>query len=42
MKKIVLFFVIVLSACGTLFSGANQDISFDSNIKGVKIIWPVV
>lgn len=26
-----------LSACGTLFSGGNQDISFDSNVKDVKV-----
>ena len=37
MKKYLLFSLILLSACETLFSGTNQDVSFDSNIKGVKI-----
>ena len=37
MKKYLLFSLILLSACGTLFSGTNQDVSFDSNVKGVKI-----
>lgn len=37
MKKIVLFGALLLSACGTVFNGTEQDISFDSNLKGVKI-----
>lgn len=39
MKKIVLYtaLILTLSACGTLFSGSTQDISFDSNQKDVKI-----
>ncbi len=39
MKKLVLFaaLILTLSACGTLFSGSTQDISFDSNQKNVKI-----
>ena len=27
----------ILSGCGTIFSGSTQDISFDSNVKGVEI-----
>lgn len=37
MKKTVLFGALLLSACGTVFNGTEQDISFDSNLKGVKI-----
>lgn len=37
MKKVVLFSFVFLSACGTLFSSSNQDISFDSNVKDVTI-----
>ena len=37
MKKIVLFGALLLSACGTVFNGTEQDISFDSNLKGVTI-----
>ncbi len=37
MKKLGLFSVLMLAACGTLFSGTDQDVSFDSNVKGVKI-----
>lgn len=37
MKKTILFSLMFLSACGTLFSGGNQDISFDSNVKDVKV-----
>ena len=37
MKKVVLFSFVFLSACGTLFSSSNQDISFDSNVKDVMI-----
>ena len=39
MKKIILYtaLILTLSACGTLFSGSTQDISFDSNQKDVKI-----
>ena len=37
MKKIVLFGALLLSACGTVFNGTDQDISFDSNLKGVTI-----
>ena len=37
MKKLGLFSVLALAACGTLFSGTDQDVSFDSNVKGVKI-----
>ena len=37
MKKTILFSLMFLSACGTLFSGGNQDVSFDSNVKDVKV-----
>ena len=37
MKKTVLFGALLLSACGTVFNGTEQDISFDSNLKGVTI-----
>ena len=37
MKKIILLFTLILGACGTLFNSSNQDVSFDSNIKGVKV-----
>ena len=37
MKKIYLIAVLFLAACGTIFSGSTQDVSFDSNISGVKI-----
>ncbi len=37
MKKIILLSVLMLGACGTIFNSTNQDLSFDSNIKDVKI-----
>lgn len=37
MKKIILILPILLSACGTIFSGTTQTISFDSNVKDVKV-----
>ena len=37
MKKIYLTLLVFLASCGTLFSGSDQDVSFDSNVKGVKI-----
>ncbi len=37
MKKIALLSVLALTACGTIFSGTGQEISFDSNQKGVEI-----
>lgn len=37
MKKLVFFSFLLLSACGTLFSSGSQDMSFDSNVKGVQI-----
>ena len=36
-KKISLLSVLALCACGTIFNGGTQDISFDSNIKDVEI-----
>lgn len=36
-KKIALFSVLALTACGTLFNGSSQDMSFDSNVKDVTI-----
>jgi len=37
MKKIFLILPILLGACGTIFSGSTQTISFDSNVKDVKV-----
>lgn len=38
MRKIYLTsIVLALAACGTVFSGTTQDISFDSNIKEVSV-----
>lgn len=37
MKKFLLLFPILLSACGTIFNGTTQTITFDSNIKDVKV-----
>ena len=37
MKKFAPLVLLVLSACGTIFNGSNQDISFDSNQQGVQI-----
>lgn len=36
-KKIALVSVLALTACGTVFNGTSQDMSFDSNVKGVTI-----
>lgn len=33
MKKIILLSTILLAACGTIFSGTTQKITFDSNIR---------
>ncbi len=37
MKKIFLILPILLSACGTIFNGTTQTMTFDSNVKDVKI-----
>lgn len=37
MKKIVLITVFMLSACGTIFSGSTQQMTFDSNVKDINI-----
>lgn len=37
MKKFALPALLILSACGTIFNGSSQDISFDSNQQGVQI-----
>lgn len=38
MKKISLLSLLLLSACGTVFSGSSQTITFDSNVKkGIQI-----
>ncbi len=37
MKKILFILPLLLTACGTIFSGSTQTISFDSNVKDVKI-----
>lgn len=36
-NKMAIISILALSACGTLFNGSSQDVSFDSNIKGVTI-----
>ena len=36
-KKIALVSILALTACGTIFNGTSQDMSFDSNVKGVTI-----
>ena len=36
-KKSILPIILALSGCGTIFSGSTQDMSFDSNVKGVEI-----
>lgn len=37
-KKIILAIPLILSACGTVFSGSSQSITFDSNVKqGIQI-----
>lgn len=38
MKKLTFPFLLLLAACGTVVGGTSQDISFDSNVKGVKIL----
>ena len=37
MKKISIISFLMLAACGTVISSSNQNISFDSNVKGVRI-----
>ena len=37
MKKLTFPFLLLSAACGTIVGGTSQDISFDSNVKGVKI-----
>lgn len=38
MKKLGLLSILLLSACGTVFSGSSQTITFDSNVKyGIQI-----
>lgn len=37
MKKLVFLSVLGLTACGTIFGGLSQDLTFDSNVKGVQI-----
>ena len=38
MKKLILLSTILLTACGTIFSGSSQTITFDSNVKeGIQI-----
>ncbi len=36
-KKTALISILALTACGTIFNGTSQDVSFDSNVKGVTI-----
>ena len=37
MKKLSLLSILLLSACGTVFSGTTQDISIDANIPDVAV-----
>ncbi len=37
MKKLALMSVLLLSACGTIFSGSTQTITFDSNVRNINI-----
>ena len=38
MKKIYLITtVLAIAGCGTVFNGSSQDVSFDSNVKGVEV-----
>lgn len=37
MKKVFLLSVLLLGACGTVFSGTTQDISIDSNVDNVSV-----
>lgn len=37
MKKSVLLSVLLLTACGTIFSGSTQQLTFDSNVKNINI-----
>ena len=37
MKKTVILSCLMLSACGTIFSGTGQEINFDSNEKDVEV-----
>ncbi len=37
MKKTVILSCLMLTACGTIFSGTGQEINFDSNEKGVEV-----
>lgn len=36
-KAGVLSVCALLSACGTIFNGSSQKVSFDSNVKNVRI-----
>ena len=38
MRKIYLISAaLTLAGCGTIFNGSSQDVSFDSNVKGVEV-----
>lgn len=37
MKKLSIITFLLLAACGTVISGSSQNISFDSNVKGVRV-----
>lgn len=37
MKRLIPVSLLLLSACGTVFSGSNQSMNFDSNVKNVSI-----
>ncbi len=37
MKKLAFLLIMALTACGTIFSGSTQQLSFDSNVKDIEI-----
>lgn len=37
MKKYLFLFPLLFGACGTIFNGSTQTITFDSNVKDVKV-----
>lgn len=37
MKKFLLLGALALSACGTLFSGTTQEVTFDSSVPDTKV-----
>ena len=37
MKKLAILLTFIVAGCGSIFNGSSQDMSFDSNVKGVEI-----